>query len=400
MSIIASRLERIAPSPTMAVTAQARHLKMEGKDIIALGAGEPDFDTPDHIKDAAFKAIKDGYTKYTDVPGSIELREAVCEKFKRENNLSYSPEQVQVSCGGKQNIFNALMATLDEGDEVIIPAPFWVSYPDIVLLAGGTPVILQCSAESGFKIEHEALLAAITPRTKWIIINSPSNPTGAAYSRDEIRALAEILLQFPNIWIMTDDIYEHIVYGDFQFATMAEVEPELYHRTLTLNGLSKAFSMTGWRVGYAAGPSELIKAMNIIQSQSTSHTCSIAQAASVAALNGPIEFLVERNAIFEERRDLAVSILNSTKGINCLTPEGAFYVYPRCEGLIGKNTPSGKKLKSDGEIASYFLESEGVAVVFGEAFGLSPFFRISYATHTEILEEACKRIKKACDILI
>jgi aspartate aminotransferase len=400
MSIVASRLDRIAPSPTMAVTARARELKAAGENVIGLGAGEPDFDTPEHIKDAAAKAMKDGYTKYTDVPGSIELRTAICDKFERENGLKYTPDQVQVACGGKQNIYNAMMASLNPGDEVIIPAPYWVSYPDIVLLAEGTPVILPCSAENRFKMQPDDLEAAITPKTKWLMLNSPSNPTGAAYTSDELKALTNVLLRNPHVWVMTDDIYEHIVYDGFEFATPAQVEPGIQDRTLTLNGLSKAFSMTGWRVGYAAGPKELIGAMNKVQSQSTSHTSSISQAASIAALNGPLDFLEERNAVFKERRDMVVSMLDQATGIDCLTPEGAFYVYPKCEGMIGKKTPDGDILNTDGEVATYLLESEGVAVVFGEAFGLTPFFRISYATGTDLLKDACQRIQRACSALL
>ena len=400
MGLLASRLDRIAPSPTMAVTARARELKAEGKDIIGLGAGEPDFDTPDYIKEAAIRALKDGYTKYTDVPGSIELREAICAKFQRENGLSFDPEQIQVACGGKQNIFNAMVATLNHGDEVIIPAPYWVSYPDIVLLAEGTPVILPSLKEHKFKITPHALDAAISSKTKWLFLNSPSNPSGSAYSREELRELADILLKYPNVWIMTDDIYEHIVYDGFKFFTLAQVEPALLDRTLTLNGLSKSFSMTGWRVGYAAGPTEIIKAMNKIQSQSTSHTSSISQAASIAALNGPMDFLNERNLVFSSRRDLVVDELNKVDGIECLKPNGAFYVYPQCQGLIGKKTPSGKVIGSDGEFAEYLLEAGGVAVVSGNAFGCSPFFRISYATATEQLQEACTKIKTACEQLL
>ncbi|MEK9678046.1 MAG: pyridoxal phosphate-dependent aminotransferase [Rhodospirillaceae bacterium] len=400
MSIVASRLDRIAPSPTMAVTARARELKAAGENVIGLGAGEPDFDTPEHIKDAAAKAMKDGYTKYTDVPGSIELRTAICDKFERENGLKYTPDQVQVACGGKQNIYNAMMASLNPGDEVIIPAPYWVSYPDIVLLAEGTPVILPCSAENRFKMQPDDLEAAITPKTKWLMLNSPSNPTGAAYTSDELKALTNVLLRNPHVWVMTDDIYEHIVYDGFEFATPAQVEPGIQDRTLTLNGLSKAFSMTGWRVGYAAGPKELIGAMNKVQSQSTSHTSSISQAAAIAALNGPLDFLEERNAVFKERRDMVVSMLDQATGIDCLTPEGAFYVYPKCEGMIGKKTPDGDILNTDGEVATYLLESEGVAVVFGEAFGLTPFFRISYATGTDLLKDACQRIQRACSALL
>jgi len=400
MTIIASRLERIAPSPTMAVTARARELQAAGVDVIGLGAGEPDFDTPDHIKEGAAKAIKDGYTKYTDVQGAIELREAICTKFERENSLNYTPDQIQVACGGKQNIYNAIMASVEKGDEVIIPAPYWVSYPDIVLLAEGTPVVLACSAENHFKMQPHELEAAITPNTKWVIFNSPSNPTGAAYSKRELKALTDILMCHPHVWVMSDDIYEHIVYEGFEFSTIAQVEPGLYQRTVTLNGLSKSFSMTGWRVGYAAGPVELIKAMNIIQSQSTSHTSSISQAASVVALNGPLDFLAQRNAVFKKRRDLVVSMLNQASGIDCLVPEGAFYVYPQCQGIIDKKTPDGKNLSTDEEVAAYFLDAEGIAVVFGKAFGLSPFFRISYATATELLEDACQRIQRACAALI
>ena len=399
MAFTASRLDRIAPSPTMAVTARARELKAAGMDIIGLGAGEPDFDTPDHIKDAAAKAIADGYTKYTDVPGSIELREAVCAKFERENGLIYTPDEIQVACGGKQNIYNAIMASVQEGDEVVIPAPYWVSYPDIVLLAEGTPVIVQCSAGNGFKMKPEELEAAITPKTKWVMLNSPSNPTGAAYARAELKALADVLMRHDHVWVMTDDIYEHIVYDGYTFSTIAEIEPGLKDRTATLNGVSKAFSMTGWRVGYSAAPVELTKAMNKIQSQSTSHTSSISQAAAIAALNGPLDFLAARNATFKERRDLVVSMLNHGDGIDCLTPEGAFYVYPKCAGLIGKTTPGGTVLQTDGDVAAYLLEAEGVAVVFGEAFGLSPFFRISYATGTDLLEDACQRIQRAAAAL-
>jgi len=383
----------------MAVTARARELKAAGVDVIGLGAGEPDFDTPDHVKDAAAKAMRDGYTKYTDVPGSIELREAICAKFERENGLSYTPDQIQVACGGKQNIYNAIMASVEAGDEVIIGAPYWVSYPDIVLLAEGTPVIVQCSADNGFKMQPDQLEAAITPKTKWVMLNSPSNPTGAAYTRDELKALTDVLMRHEHVWVMTDDIYEHIVYDGFEFATVAQVEPGLMDRTATLNGVSKAFAMTGWRVGYSAAPVELTKAMNKIQSQSTSHTSSISQAAALAGLTGPLDFLEERNAVFKERRDMVVSMLNQANGIDCLTPEGAFYVYPKCEGFIGKTTPDGKVLETDGDVAAYLLEAEGVAVVFGEAFGLSPFFRISYATGTDLLEDACQRIQRAAAAL-
>ena len=395
-SILASRLSRIQPSATMAVTGRAQELKAAGVDVIGLGAGEPDFDTPENAKEAAIAAMKAGQTKYTLVPGTMELREAVCAKFERENGLTYIPAQIQVASGGKQNIYNAVMATVEEGDEVIIPAPYWVSYPDIVLLAEGTPVIVQCAQENNFKMTGEQLEAAITPKTKWLILNSPSNPTGAAYTRDELKALTDVLMRHPHVWVMTDDMYEHIIYDDFEFTTPAQIEPGLYDRCLTLNGVSKAYAMTGWRIGYAAGPEELIKAMNKVQSQSTSHATSISQAAAVEALNGPQDFIVANNAVFKERRDLVVSMLNQADGIDCLTPEGAFYVYPSCAGMIGKTTPDGKVLESDLDVATYLLEGEGVAVVHGEAFGLSPYFRVSYATATELLIEACERIQRAC----
>ena len=399
MALIASRLNRIKPSATMAVTGRAQELKAAGVDVIGLGAGEPDFDTPENVKEAAISAMRAGQTKYTQVPGTLELREAICAKFKRENGLDYTPEQIQVACGGKQSIYNAIMATVDENDEVIIPAPYWVSYPDIVLLAEGKPVIVQAKQGNGFKINAEQLEAAITPKTKWLLLNSPSNPTGAAYSKEELKALTDVLLRHKHVFLMTDDIYEHVIYDEFEFTTPAQVEPKLYDRTLTLNGVSKAYAMTGWRIGYAAGPLELIKGMNKVQSQSTSHAASISQAAAVEALNGPQEFIAKNNAIFKERRDLVVSMLNQAEGLECLTPQGAFYVYPSCAGMIGKTTPEGKVLTSDFDVATYLLEAEGIAVVFGEAFGLSPFFRISYATGTELLVEACKRIQRACDNL-
>ena len=398
MSILASRLDRIQPSPTMAVTARARALKAEGRDVIGLGAGEPDFDTPDHVKEAAAKAMADGYTKYTDVPGSIELRTAVAAKFQRENDLTYEPGQIQVACGGKQSIYNGIMATVEAGDEVIIPAPYWVSYPDIVLLAEGTPVFIDCPAENRFKMAPDQLEAAITPKTKWVMLNSPSNPTGGAYTRAELKALADVLLRHGHVWVMTDDIYEHIIYDDFEFSTIAQVEPGLYDRTLTLNGVSKAYAMTGWRVGYAGGPQELISAMNKIQSQSTSHTSSVSQAAAIAALEGPQDFSAN-NRIFKDRRDMVVSMLNQATGIDCLTPEGAFYVYPSCADNIGKTAPDGKKIESDGDFCAYLLEAEGVAAVLGTAFGLAPHFRISYATATDLLEDACQRIQRACAAL-
>jgi len=399
MSFIAERVDRIKPSPTIAVTQKAAELKAQGRDVIGLGAGEPDFDTPDHIKEAAKAAIDRGETKYTAVAGTLALRQAICAKFKRDNDLDYTPEQVTVGCGGKQTIYNALLATLDPGDEVIIPAPYWVSYPDIVLLGRGKPVIVSCGAETGFKMGAEDLERAITPKTKWLILNSPSNPTGAAYGLAEMRALTDVLMRHPHVWVMTDDIYEHIVYDGFQFVTPAQVEPGLYKRTLTLNGCSKAYAMTGWRVGYAAGAVELIKAMNKLQSQSTTHTCSIAQAAAVAALNGPHDFIAANNALFLERRDLVVAMLNQAKGLTCHTPEGAFYVYPTCDGVIGKQTPDGKMIGSDDDFVTYMLEAEGVAAVQGSAFGLSPCFRVSYATSTALLEEACGRIQRACAAL-
>ena len=399
MPFVADRLSRIKPSPTLAVTNKAAELKAAGRDVIGLGAGEPDFDTPDHIKAAAKAAIDAGETKYTAVAGTMALRKAICAKFKRENNIDYTPEQVQVACGGKQSIYNAMMATLNPGDEVIIPAPYWVSYPDITLLAEGTPVFIDCPASDGFKLRPEALDKAITPKTKWLILNSPSNPTGAAYTEAEMKALTDVLLKHPHVWVMSDDIYEHIVYDDFKFVTPVQVEPKLYDRTLTLNGVSKAYCMTGWRVGYAAGPVAVINAMNKVQSQSTTHTSSVSQAAAVAALNGDHSFIAKNNAAFKGRRDLVVKMINECEGLECPTPEGAFYVYPSCAGVIGKTTPDGKTIKTDEDFVTYLLETEGVAAVHGEAFGLSPFFRISYATSNEVLTDACTRIKKACAAL-
>ena len=396
MSIIASRLSRIKPSPTVYLTGKVAELKSAGRDIIGLGAGEPDFDTPDHIKEAAIAALNAGETKYTPVPGILALRQAICDKFKRENGIDYTPNQVTVGCGGKQVIYNAFMASLDVGDEVIIPTPYWVSYPDMVALAEGTPVLIEGAEDNGFKITAEQLEAAITPKTKWVMLNSPSNPTGAAYSRDELRALTDVLFRYKHVWILTDDIYEHITYDDFEFTTPVEIEPSLKDRTLTLNGLSKAFSMTGWRVGYGAGPIELIQAMNVVQSQSTTQTCSISQAAAVVALNSQMDFLPGWIAAFKGRRDLVVSMLNQASGITCRTPEGAFYVYPNCAGLIGKKTPDGGTISNDTNFVTYLLETEGVAVVQGEAFGLSPHFRISYATSDEVLIDACERIQRAC----
>ncbi len=399
MSIVAQRLSRIKPSPTNVLTGKVAELKREGRDIIGLGAGEPDFDTPDNIKTAAAAAIDTGQTKYTPIPGTLALREAICAKFKRDNGLDYTPDQVIVSCGGKQVIYNAFMATLDPGDEVIVPAPYWVSYPDMVLLAEGTPVFVDGIEENGFKITPEDLEAAITPKTKWVLLNSPSNPTGAAYTREEMKGLTDVLIRHEHVWVMTDDMYEHVVYDDFEFTTPAEIEPSLFDRTVTLNGHSKVYAMTGWRVGYGAGPVELIKAMTVVQSQSSTHTSSISQAAAVEALNGPQDFIASHNEMFKNRRDLVVSMLNQADGITCLTPEGAFYVYPSCAGTIGRTTPDGRQIEKDSDFCAYLLESEGVAVVPGVAFGLEPYFRISYATSDEALKEACKRIQRACGAL-
>ncbi len=399
MSFIAERLSRIKPSPTIAVTTKARELKAAGRDIIGLGAGEPDFDTPDNIKEAAIAAIRRGETKYTAVDGTPQLKEAIAEKFRRENGLDYKPGEITVGSGGKQVIYNAMVATLDPGDEVIIPAPFWVSYPDMVLLAGGEPVVVPCPQNNHFKLSPEDLEAAITPKTKWIILNSPSNPTGSAYSHDEMKALTEVLLRHEQVHVLSDDIYEHLVYDGFQFVTPAQVEPALKGRTLTMNGVSKAYSMTGWRIGFAGGPAELIKAMSKVQSQSTSNPSSVSQAAAVEALNGPQDFIASNNELFKSRRDLVVAGVNSSPGLQAHTPEGAFYVYASCAGTIGKKTPNGRTIGSDGDFVSYLLEGEGVAAVQGEAFGLSPYFRISYATSTEALEEACVRMKRACEAL-
>ena len=400
MSILSSALERVKPSPTIAISTKAAELKAAGRDVIALAAGEPDFDTPDHIKAAAVKAIAEGKTKYTAPDGMPELKRAICAKFLRENSLTYTPAQVTVGNGGKQTLYNAFIATLNAGDEVVIPAPYWVSYPDMVLLASGTPVIAPTSQENNYKLTPAQLEAALTPKTKWFIFNSPSNPTGAGYNWDELKALTDILLRHPDVWVMTDDMYEHLAYDDFKFSTPAEVEPALYPRTLTCNGVSKAYAMTGWRIGYAAGPEPLIAAMRKIQSQSTSNPCTISQWAAVEALNGPQEFLAENNASFSRRRDLVVKMLNEAQGITCPTPEGAFYVYPSIDGLIGKQTPSGAVIADDEAFATELLEQTGVAVVFGAAFGLSPNFRVSYATSDAELLEACTRIKEFCENLI
>ncbi|NBB82495.1 MAG: aspartate transaminase [Alphaproteobacteria bacterium] len=399
MPFLSDSLARVKPSPTIAVTTKARELKAAGKDVIGLGAGEPDFDTPDNVKDAAIKAIREGQTKYTAVDGTPELKAAIADKFARENGLTYAADQITVGTGGKQVLFNALMATLNPGDEVIIPAPYWVSYPDMVLLCGGEPKVVECPENNRFKLLPEDLEAAIGPNTKWLILNSPSNPTGAGYTRDELAALADVLRRHPQVWVMTDDMYEHLVYDGFAFTTPAQVAPDLYDRTLTVNGVSKAYAMTGWRIGYAGGPKELIKAMAKVQSQSTSNPSSISQAAAVEALSGTQDYIAERNAVFRERRDLVVAMLNEAPGITCQTPEGAFYVFPGCAGTIGKTTPDGKTIETDEDFVTYLLESVGVAVVQGSAFGLAPFFRISYATSTEALTEACTRIQKACAAL-
>ncbi|WP_306113687.1 MULTISPECIES: pyridoxal phosphate-dependent aminotransferase [unclassified Roseovarius] len=396
MNLLSATLSRVKPSPTIAVSTKAAEMKAAGQDVIGLGAGEPDFDTPDNIKAAAIQAIHDGKTKYTAPDGIPELKKAICAKFKRENGLEYTPAQVSVGTGGKQILYNALMATLNPGDEVVIPAPYWVSYPDMVLLAGGEPVIAEASMQTGYKLTPDQLEAAITPKTKWFIFNSPSNPTGAGYSREELKALTDVLLRHPHVWIMTDDMYEHLAYGDFEFCTPAQVEPQLYDRTLTCNGVSKAYAMTGWRIGYAAGPEKLIAAMRKIQSQSTSNPSSISQWAAVEALNGTQDFLAANNEVFVRRRDLVVKMLNEAEGIVCPTPEGAFYVYPSIADLIGKTTAKGTVIENDEVFATALLEETGVAVVFGAAFGLSPNFRVSYATSDEALKEACTRIQGFC----
>lgn len=397
MSVLSTTLSRVKPSPTIAMTTKAQELKAAGRDVIGLSAGEPDFDTPQNIKDAAIAAITAGKTKYTAVDGIPELKQAICDKFRRENGLSYEPAQVTVGTGGKQVLYNAFMATLNAGDEVIIPAPYWVSYPDMVLLGSGTPVIVECSLENQFKLTAEQLEAAITPKTKWFLFNSPSNPSGAGYSWDELKALTDVLMRHPHVWVMTDDMYEHLVFDDFEFCTPAQVEPGLYDRTLTVNGVSKAYAMTGWRIGYAAGPEELIKGMRKVQSQSTSNPCSISQWAAVEALNGPQGYIEDNKALFQRRRDLVVGMLNDAKGVNCPTPEGAFYVYPDISACIGKTSAAGTLIDTDEAFATALLEETGVAVVFGSAFGLSPNFRISYATSDEALAKACTRIQQFCE---
>jgi aspartate aminotransferase len=396
MAFLADALSRIKPSATIAVTQMARELKAQGKDVISLSVGEPDFDTPQNIKDAAVAAIARGETKYTPVAGIPELRKAIADKFKRENGLDYKPEQVIVGTGGKQILFNAFMATINPGDEVVIPAPFWVSYPEMIALCGGTPVFVETTIENNFKLTAEQLDKAITPKTKWFMFNSPSNPSGAAYSKEELKALTDVLMKHPHVWVLTDDMYEHLVFGDFVYYTPAQVEPALYERTLTMNGVSKAYAMTGWRIGYAAGPLPLIKAMDMIQGQQTSGACSVAQWAAVEALNGPQDFITESKKAFEERRDLVVSMLNQASGIVCPKPEGAFYVYPSCAALIGKTAPSGKVIANDEDFVMELLATEGVATVHGSSFGLGPNFRVSYATSNAKLEEACSRIQRFC----
>ena len=400
MSFLSATLNRVKPSPTIAVSTKSAELKAAGRDIIGLGAGEPDFDTPDNIKAAAVQAISDGKTKYTAPDGMPELKEAICKKFLRDNALTYTPAQVSVGTGGKQILYNALVATLNPGDEVVIPAPYWVSYPDMVLLAGGTPIIVEASVLTNFKLTADQLEAAITPKTKWFIFNSPSNPTGAGYNWAEMQALTTVLLRHPHVWVMTDDMYEHLAYDDFKFCTPAQVEPALYERTLTCNGVSKAYAMTGWRIGYAGGPQQLITAMRKVQSQSTSNPCSISQWAALEALNGTQDFLASNNRLFTRRRNLVVDMLNDAEGISCPKPEGAFYVYPSISGLIGKATPNGVIIMDDEIFATSLLEDTGVAVVFGAAFGLSPNFRVSYATSDDKLREACKRIQDFCKSLI
>ena len=396
MAFLADALSRVKPSATIAVTQKARDLKGQGRDIISLSVGEPDFDTPDNIKQAGIDAIRRGETKYPPVAGIVPLREAIAAKFKRENNLDYKPGQVIVGTGGKHILFNAFMATLNPGDEVIVTAPYWVSYPEMVALCGGTAVVVQTKMEDGFKLQPEDLERAITPKTKWVILNSPSNPSGAAYTREELKKVTDVLVRHPHVWVLPDDMYEHLTYGDFKFVTPAEIEPALYDRTLTMNGVSKAYAMTGWRIGYAAGPEQLIKAMDMIQGQQTSGACTIAQWASVEALNGPQDFIATSRKAFQARRDLVVSMLGQAKHLKCPSPEGAFYVFPSCAGTIGLTTPSGKKIESDQDFVTELLEAEGVATVQGSAFGTGPNFRVSYATSDKALEDACSRIQRFC----
>jgi aspartate aminotransferase len=399
MGFLSDALSRIKPSATIVVTQKARDLKAQGRDVISLSVGEPDFDTPDNIKEAAKRAIDRGETKYTPVSGIVPLREAIARKFKRENGLDYKPSQTIVGTGGKQVIYNALLATLNPGDEVIIPTPYWVSYPEMVGLCGGTPVFVDTTIENNFKLQPEPLDRAITPKTKWLILNSPSNPSGAAYTRSEMKAITDVLMRHPHVWVLTDDMYEHLTYGDFEFVTPAQIEPGLYDRTLTMNGVSKAYAMTGWRIGYAAGPEHLVKAMDFVQGQQTSGACTIAQWAAVQALDGPQDHLPRFKKAFEERRDLVVSMLNQSKYLKCPMPEGAFYVYPSCADAIGRKAPSGKTIETDEDFVSELLETEGVATVHGSAFGLGPNLRISYATSNAVLEEACNRIQRFCGAL-
>lgn len=400
MTLLSATLSRVKPSPTIMISTLAAEMQQAGKDVIGLGAGEPDFDTPANIRDAGIRAIQAGKTRYTPPDGIPELKRAICEKFRRENGLAYDPAQVIVSTGGKQVLYNALMATLNPGDEVVIPAPYWVSYPDMVRLGGGEPVIVPAGIETGFKLSAEALEAAITPKTRWFIFNSPSNPTGAGYTREELKALTDVLMRHPHVWVMTDDMYEHLAFDGFEFCTPAQVEPGLYERTLTCNGVSKAYAMTGWRIGYAAGPEALIGGMRKIQTQSTTNACSISQWAAVEALTGPQDFLSTNNAVFQRRRDLVVARLNAIAGLTCPVPNGAFYVYPSIEGLIGRISAGGARIADDEAFARALLEETGVAVVFGAAFGLSPYFRISYATSDELLAEACDRIEAFCKGLV
>jgi aspartate aminotransferase len=399
MGFLSDALSRIKPSATIVITQKARELKGQGRDVISLSVGEPDFDTPDNIKEAAIAAIRRGETKYPPVSGIVPLREAIAQKFKRENGLDYKPSQTIVGTGGKQVLYNALLATCNPGDEVIIPRPYWVSYPEMAILCGGTPVFVETDMEHNFKLQADVLERAITPKTKWIILNSPSNPSGAAYTRTELKAITDVLKRYPHVWVMTDDMYEHLTYGDFEFVTPAQIEPELYDRTLTVNGVSKAYAMTGWRIGYAAGPEKLIKAMDFVQGQQTSGATTVAQWAAVEALNGPQDHLKVFKKAFEERRDLVVSMLNQANGLKCPTPEGAFYVYPSCAEAIGRKAPSGKVIETDEDFVSELLEAEGVAAVHGSAFGLGPNFRISYATSNQLLEEACTRIQRFCGSL-
>ena len=396
MAFLADALSRVKPSATIAVTQKARDLKAQGRDIISLSVGEPDFDTPDNIKEAAIAAIRRGETKYPPVAGIVPLREAIAAKFKRENNLDYKPGQVIVGTGGKHILFNAFMATLNPGDEVIVTAPYWVSYPEMVALCGGVAVVVPTRMEHGFKLQPEDLERAITPKTKWVVLNSPSNPSGAAYTREELKKVTDVLVRHPHVWVLPDDMYEHLTYGDFKFVTPAEIEPALYDRTLTMNGVSKAYAMTGWRIGYAAGPEKLIRAMDMIQGQQTSGACTIAQWASVEALNGPQDFIASSRKAFQARRDLVVSMLGQAKHLKCPSPEGAFYVFPSCAGAIGLKTPGGKKIESDQDFVTELLEAEGVATVQGSAFGTAPNFRVSYATSDKALEEACTRIQRFC----